>query len=105
MRKLSFLLSIVVCALSLSSQTDAIYTKRSGDIICKVTKKTSMQIFYTELGVGKSISLADVAKTSDLSRLGIKEEVVKKEEKAETKEKEIVHKKDEVDTLYLKSNK
>jgi hypothetical protein len=105
MRKLPFLLSIIVCALSLSSQTDTIYTKRNGDIICKVTKKTSMQIFYTEMGVGKSISLADVSRTSNLSHLtgkNVAETVVQNAPKEEPRT--IKHKKDETDTLYLRTN-
>ncbi len=63
-----------------------------------------MTLFYTELGVGKSIPMADVKRTSDLSNIDKPVEKVAEPKKAEPeKEVKSKHKKDEIDTIYKKS--
>ena len=57
---LSVVFAIVTLSIVLKAQTDTIITNKSETIICKITKLTSMNIFYTEKGVGKSLPLVEV---------------------------------------------
>src|SRR5438309_701659 len=103
MKKTIFIVLILVGVLTANSQTDTIFTKKNGDIICKITKKTSMNLFYSELGVGKSIPLADVLRTSDLSQIDKPKEKVAEPEKTEPKkEKDVSKKYNEPDTIFTK---
>lgn len=59
--------TLFVFSIVSKSQTDTIVTIKSETIICKITKLTSMNIFYTEKGIGKTMSLNEVKHHSPLN--------------------------------------
>lgn len=57
---LLFIIVLILSSYNCHSQTDTIYTLKNETIICKITKKTSMNIFYTEKGIGKTIAIKEI---------------------------------------------
>jgi hypothetical protein len=51
------------------SQTDTIIENNMNTIVCKITKITSMNIFYTQKGIGKTLSLKDITYHSKFAQI------------------------------------
>ncbi len=63
MKKLISILVSITISLSTLNAQDTIFAKKNGKIEtvpCKITKITSMRVFYTENKIGSSISLKDL---------------------------------------------
>lgn len=57
--KTIFTMAFALFAFTLASQTDTIITIKADTVKCKITKLTSMNIFYTENSIGKSMTLKE----------------------------------------------
>ena len=67
MKKLIILMAVNLCLITNVKSQDTIFVKEGGKVdfqintvICKITKVASMNIFYTENKIGKTILLSDV---------------------------------------------
>lgn len=68
MKKVIMIIAAMFAMANFVNAQDTIVAKidnKTETILCKITKITSMNVFYTEKGIGKSLSLKDVVSHSE----------------------------------------